>query len=77
MKKRKIYHITTREDGGWDVKLAGADRVSSTHRTKDEAISHGRKIAKAQQPSQLVIHKMNSKIQVEYTYGKDPYPPVG
>lgn len=49
----------------------------STHVTKDAAVSAGQKLAKANQPSQLVVHKMDGTIEYEYTYGNDPFPPSG
>ena len=49
----------------------------STHVTKETAVAAGQKVAKANQPSQLVVHKMDGTIEHEYTYGNDPYPPRG
>lgn len=59
----------------WQVKyLQGA---LSTHVLKSQAIEAGRKVAKANQPSQLTILKQDGQIETEYTYGGDPYPPRG
>ncbi|MAU84026.1 MAG: hypothetical protein CME34_19580 [Gordonia sp.] len=59
----------------WQVKYL--QRVLSTHILKSQAIDEGRKVAKANQPSQLTILKQNGQIETEYTYGDDPYPPPG
>ncbi|RDJ35348.1 MAG: DUF2188 domain-containing protein [Crenarchaeota archaeon] len=40
--------------------------------TKAGAVSFGRTRAKSNKPSQLVVHKRDGKIQIEYTYGNDP-----
>jgi hypothetical protein len=36
-----------------------------------------KELAKSFPKAQGVIHKQNGKIQTEYTYGSDPYPPKG
>ena len=77
MAKRKVYHVTKRSDGEWQVKQEGASRASSVHGTKHEAVDQGRQTAKSAELGQLVIHKQDAKIQTEHTYGKDPYPPKG
>lgn len=75
---RNVYHVTYRSsDTKWQVKKTGNDHASSVHDLKEEAIAAGRTLAKANQPSQLVIHKMDGTIETEYTYGGDPYPPPG
>ncbi|HGY91948.1 MAG TPA: DUF2188 domain-containing protein [Planctomycetes bacterium] len=77
MAKRKIYHVTQRPDGNWQVKTEGARRALSTHSTKAEAVDRGRSVAKSHPLGQLVIHKRDGRIQTEHTYGKDPFPPKG
>ena len=59
----------------WQVKFQ--QRVLSTHILKSQAVDAGRKLAIANQPSQLTILKLNGEIEAEYTYGNDPYPPPG
>ena len=77
MPKRKVYHVTHNPGGGWDVKKEDGERPSGHFDTKDEAIDRGRELAKSGGLGQLKIHKQDGKIQTEYTYGKDPYPPKG
>lgn len=74
---RRTYHITPNANGGWNVKAEDASRASSSHKTKAEAVTRGKELAKSQNLGQLVIHKQDGTIQIEYTYGKDPYPPTG
>lgn len=69
---RKKYHITPNKTGGWKIKGQGSAKASKLSKTKEEAIKIGRKIAKSVQPSQLIIHKKDGKIQTEYTYKNDP-----
>jgi hypothetical protein len=59
----------------WDVTHGGA--VLSSHDTKDPAVEAGRKVAQANEPSQLVVHKQDGTFEYEYTYGDDPFPPKG
>lgn len=71
---RNIYHVVP-DSGNWQVKHNG--QVLSSHYYKESAIESGRRIAKANMPSQLVVHKADGTIEYEYTYGSDPYPPKG
>jgi len=77
MPQRKVYHVTPAPDGGWQVKAEDAQRASSLHDTKDEAVARARELAKGQEPSQVIVHKLDGTFQTEYTYGDDPNPPVG
>jgi hypothetical protein len=72
MTKRKIYHVTKCKGGGWDVKEAGTHRCTEHSATKQEAIVRGRKLAQKSGLGQLIVHKLNGRIQTEYTYGSDP-----
>jgi uncharacterized protein YdaT len=76
MATRKTYHVTP-NDEGWNVKAENASRASSSHDTKAGAIDRAKELAKAQPLGQVVIHGQDGRIQTEYTYGKDPYPPRG
>lgn len=71
---RKVYRVVP-NSGNWDVTHAGV--VLSHHYLKDVAVEAGKKVAKANQPSQLVVHKADGTFEYEHTYGNDPFPPVG
>lgn len=71
---RKVFHVVP-NGSMWSVKYNGA--IQSSHYTKAAAIESGRRLAIANQPSQLVVHKSDGTIETEYTYGDDPYPPRG
>lgn len=64
---RTVYHVQPDGDG-WVVKGEGAERASSTHGTKKEALAAGRELAHKRIPSQLVVHKSNGKIQEAWSY---------
>ncbi|MFE0473236.1 DUF2188 domain-containing protein [Streptomyces sp. NPDC058947] len=49
----------------------------SNHTYKTDAVDAGRRAARANPPSQLIIHKADGTIETEYTYEGDPYPPKG
>lgn len=71
---RIVYHVTP--DGkGWQVTREG-QTVLTTDR-KDQALADARLRAKAEQPSQVVIHTADGKIESEATYQDDPFPPRG
>ena len=71
---RKRYDVVP-AGADWEVKHEGA--LLSTHSTKPPAIDAGVDWAKANAPSQLVIHRADGTIEDERTYGDDPYPPAG
>lgn len=74
MATRKQYRVQYL-DQRWKVRHQGT--TLSSHILKEEAVSAGQKVAKANAPSQLVVHRMDGTIEYEYTYGSDPYPPRG
>ena len=78
MSKRKVIHIVpTQDKKDWGVKNQGSQRLSRKFSNKQDAIDYGRSQAKNAPKGQLKIHGKDGKIQREYTYGKDPYPPKG
>ena len=74
-KKGIVFRIVPRSGGGWNVTQDG--QTVSNHRKKTTAVQTGCDLAKKKQPSQLVIHNKDGKIQTEHTYMSDPYPPEG
>lgn len=65
----KTYVVTPHPEGGWKVQVGGADRATSVHRTKSEAVSAGKEVAKSQAPSQLLVYKEDGiEVQEETTY---------
>ncbi len=77
MAKRKVYHVTYRKDEGWVIKLEKIDAVISSHKIKTEAVAMASHIAKANEPSQVMVHRKDGTFEREITYGNDPFPPYG
>lgn len=77
MPTRKVYHVTPKPDGGWQVKAENASRASSNNERKADAVDRAKELAKSSELGQVIIHKQNGTIQTEYTYSKDPHPPKG
>ena len=73
---RSIYDVS-RHELGWQVKKRGNLQATSVHKVKDEAVQRARALALANQPSQVVVRRLNGTIEFEWTYGNDPYPPQG
>jgi hypothetical protein len=71
---RSEYHVVPADDG-WQVEQGS--EVTGNYPTKNEAIEQGRKTAHGNQPSQLVVHTADGKVETEYTYQDDPHPPAG
>jgi Uncharacterized protein conserved in bacteria (DUF2188) len=72
---QKGQHVVPR-GGMWSVQKAGASRVTSTHRTQDEAVRVATEIARNQK-TELYIHGKDGRIRERNSYGKDPHPPKG
>lgn len=72
MAKRKQYHVTAdKKKGGWKVTLTGAS-LQYNFKTKPPAVQKAVELARKSKPSQVLIHKLDGKIQEERTYGDDP-----
>lgn len=65
---RTIYDVTTHPEG-WQVKKRGSTTASAVEATKDAAVSRGTELAKANQPSQLIVHKTDGTFDFEHMYG--------
>lgn len=64
-----IYHLLP-FDKDWVVRLEGSDENLSQNDTKDSAIEAARGIARAHEPSRLVVHRGDGTVQTSYTYGQ-------
>lgn len=74
MAKKTTQHVIKSSSGGWAVKKGGSSKATKVHKTKQEAIDHGREIAKNQN-AELYIHGKDGKIRQKDSYGDDPNPP--
>jgi hypothetical protein len=64
-------HVTPRDGGSWAVKKSGAQRASSVHERKADAIKEGRQASRKEQ-SELVIHNRDGRIAGKDSHGHDP-----
>ena len=71
----KNQHVVP-HNGEWAVRGEGNERVTSTHRTQQEAVDAARLIAQ-NQGSELIIHRPSGQIRDKDSHGKDPFPPKG
>ena len=75
--RRTVFHVATR-DGKWVVtRERRPDGEYDAFETKDEAVERARHIARDQTPSQVKVHGTDGKIEHEFTFGDDPFPPRG
>lgn len=74
MADRTVFHVVPKGPG-WQVQRDG-DAVLSVD-TKKQAIDEARALAKELQPSQVVVHTADGRIEDEMTYQDDPFPPRG
>lgn len=69
--KGKDVHVTPREGGSWAVKKSGAQRASSVHERKSDAVKVARQAARKEQ-SELVVHNKDGRIAEKDSHGHDP-----
>ena len=72
MSKRNQHVVPA--DGDWGVRGEGNERLTSVHRTQQEAIGRARQIA-IRERSEVVIHRPDGTIRDKDSYGRDPNPP--
>lgn len=72
MSKKDIHVV--KHDQGWAVRREGAERVSSVHDTKAEAMEQGRSQGR-RDGVEVVEHGRDGRIQGSNSYGNDPCPP--
>ena len=66
---KKSQHIVKSSTGGWAVKSSGSSKASKVYNSKEQAIRHGRAIARNQK-GEIYIHGKDGKIQ-----SKDSFAP--
>jgi len=67
---RATFLVSPHEEG-WKVHLAESNATPELFNTKKEAVEAGRKLAKAQTPSELIVQKQDGTIQEKFTYDAD------
>jgi len=72
----KTHHVVPNPHGGWDVKRGGAQRASSHHYTKQDAVDSARQVSR-NQGTELRIHNKDARIATSDSHGHDPHPPEG
>ncbi len=65
----KNYHIAKRDDGKWQVKLAGGEKAIKLFDTQAEAIDYAKTVAENQEGN-ITIHKRDGKIRKQ-NYASD------
>jgi hypothetical protein len=71
MPKQGDVHVLRDNNGAWQVRVEGAARPRSTHKTQSEASKAGRDIARKNK-SELLVHGRDGKIRERSTFGHDP-----
>lgn len=67
--ERTVYVVAPHPEG-WAVQKQGADRATSVHDTKKEALEAGRATAGEHTPSQLIVKRQDGTVQDSFTYGE-------
>jgi hypothetical protein len=72
--RRGIPHVWP--DRGWWKRTTDSETIMHCAK-KTRAIHRGRQLARANLPSQLLIHDLDGKIEDESTHQGHPVPPCG
>jgi Uncharacterized protein conserved in bacteria (DUF2188) len=73
--ERQAFHVQP-EGPLWVIKIqAGA--ALSQHDSKRAAVEEGHRMARANQPSLLVVHSSDGTVESEATYQEEPDPSRG
>lgn len=67
-----VHTVPHPEGDGWANEMDG--RIESVHRTKQRAVSHGRRLARRWKVEHTV-HNLDGRIAWKNSYGNDPFPP--
>ena len=70
---RTVFHVSPYVNS-WKVKAEGAGpyEFEAVMDTKEEAVRVAKEHARAQEPSQVIVHNKDGEISDESTYGNDP-----
>ena len=69
VRQRSTYCVLAQPEEGWIVVTEGTGQILSVHRTKDQAVTSAKEVAKSQEPSQVLIYRKDGTVQTERTYG--------
>ena len=72
MANRKVYHVTAKDSGGWQVKAEGAKGVSGSFEKKPDAIARAKALAQKQKLGGVVVHKKDGGVQNKILFGEPP-----
>lgn len=75
---RTVFHVTPYVNS-WKVKTegAGAYEFEAVMDTKEAAEQEAKERAREHQPSQVIVHNKDGRIEYESTYGDDPSSSAG
>ena len=51
---KRVYHVSKREDGKWQVKFAGGEKAIKLFKTQKEALEYSKEMTKNQKGAMLV-----------------------
>ena len=70
---RTVYHVVpTADQSRWVVSRENNDSFREEYDTKDEAVRAAKQRARAEEPSQVKVHRADGNMDYESTYGDDP-----
>lgn len=77
MPKRRTMDVSSDGEGGWRAEWRAGQQASATGARKADIVKRAREIARNRGHSQVVVRGRDGKIQTEWTYDDDPFPPPG
>jgi len=68
--RQENFHVIKRESG-WSVKRGGTSRAASVHKTREEAISSARQLARRSKQAVVVVHSEDGSIDSQEQVSKE------
>ena len=61
---KRVYHVSKREDGQWQVKFAGGEKAIKLFKTQKEALDYALKLCENKDDgSTVMLHGLDGKIR--------------
>jgi hypothetical protein len=74
---RHVYRVSPATDGGWSVKKDGETAPRARKDSRDEAVRLACDLARADEPSRVILEPGDGTIAEEHRFGVDPGQDIG
>jgi hypothetical protein len=71
MPGRHVFEVTGLPDGSWALCESGKDAIGKSFADQAEALVHAERLARAAQPSKIIVENADGTIDHERVFGTD------